>query len=119
MRDILTKKPFELSEEGADWVENTYASMTIEERIGQLFCPIVFTGDPKELEELVKTKHVGGVLYREGKGTEIQGNHRILQQASKVPLMTAANLECGGTGTAVEGTDFGRAMLVDATDSTS
>ncbi len=113
--DFLRKHPFNLDDEGVKWVLATYEQMTIEERIGQLFCPIVFMDDPEALKGLVASKHIGGVLYREGEGAGIQKNHRVLQDASKIPLLTAANLEFGGTGSAVEGTFYGREMLVAAT----
>ncbi len=116
MKNILQEKPFELNSEAIEWVMDTYQNMTLEERIGQLFCPVVFTGNPDELTSLVMTKYIGGVLYREGAAKEIQRNHKILQNASKVPLMIAANLEYGGNGTALEGTYYGREMLIAATN---
>lgn len=106
--------PFYLSDEDIQWVETTYHKMSLEERIGQLFCPIVFTGNPEELRKIVQEKHVGGVLYREGKGADIQNNHRLLQEFAPIPLLLAANLESGGNGSAEEGTYYGREMLVAA-----
>ena len=41
----LTKKPFFLAQEDIEWVENTKNSMTVEEKIGQLFVPIGYSGD--------------------------------------------------------------------------
>ena len=107
--------PFYLSDEQTRWVEDTYKNMSDEERIGQLFCPIVFTKDPEELKALVEKRHIGGMLYREGPGEELLEAHRVLQEASKIPLLTASNLEYGGNGSAVEGTFYGRQMLVAAT----
>lgn len=89
--------------------------MTIEEKIGQLFCPILFSDKEEELKELVNSRYIGGILYREGEAAQIRENHRILQENSKLPLLIASNLENGGTGSAVEGTYFGRQMLVAAT----
>lgn len=109
------ENPFYLTEEQVQWVENTYDSMSLEEKIGQLFCPIVFTKEEKELKELVETKHIGGMLYREGPGEELRQSHKILQDASKIPLLTASNLEYGGNGSAIEGTYYGREMLAAAT----
>lgn len=79
------------------------------------FCPIEFSTREEELKNLVEKKHIGGVLYREGRGEEIMESHRILQKYSKIPLLIASNLEMGGTGAAVEGTFYGREMLVAAT----
>lgn len=108
--------PFYLSEEDIRWVEDTYAGMTLEEKIGQLFCPIEFSNREEDLKRLVEESHIGGVLYREGKAEDILESHRMLQKYSKIPLLTASNLEMGGTGSAVEGTYYGREMLVAATD---
>ena len=44
------ENPFYLTDEQVQWVENTYDSMSLEEKIGQLFCPIVFTKEEKELK---------------------------------------------------------------------
>ena len=108
-------KPFYLSDEQIGWVNDTYDGMSTEEKIGQLFCPIVFTKDEEELRALVQEKHIGGMLYREGPGEELRQAHKVLQDAAKIPLLTASNLEYGGNGSAVEGTYFGREMLVAAT----
>ena len=45
--------PFYLNDNEIKWVEDTYEGMSLEEKLGQLFCPIVFTKDEKELKELV------------------------------------------------------------------
>lgn len=111
----LKENPFYLNEEQMEWVKSTYQNMTLEEKVGQLFCPIVFSSDEEELKDWVQKKHIGGALYREGVGAEIQQNHRVLQENAKIPLLLASNLEYGGTGSALEGTTYGRQMLVAAT----
>ena len=65
--------PFYLNDNEIKWVEDTYEGMSLEEKLGQLFCPIVFTKDEKELKELVQEKHIGGMLYREGPGRTASG----------------------------------------------
>ncbi|MFV0464488.1 MAG: glycoside hydrolase family 3 protein [Lachnospiraceae bacterium] len=110
-----SENPFYLDEEQIKWVEDTYKGMAIEEKIGQLFCPIVFTKEEAELKEFVQTTKIGGILYREGPGEEIRQAQEILQGNSKIPLLIASNLEYGGNGSAAEGTYFGREMLVAAT----
>ncbi|MCR4580675.1 MAG: hypothetical protein K5681_10055 [Treponema sp.] len=106
--------PFFLKKEEIDWVNQTYEKMTLRERIGQLFCPILFTKDEKELEDFLKKYAPGGILYRECSGQELLKAHRFLQEKSKIPLLTASNLETGGNGSASEATYFGRQMLVAA-----
>ena len=110
----LRGKPYHLNEEDIRWVEDTLASMTTEEKIGQLFCPVGFTKDPKALLPMLQ-KGIGGMMYRAGLGAEIQEAHRYLQSQAKIPMFLAANLEAGGTGAALDGTTFGKNMQIAAT----
>ena len=48
----LRKKPYYLSEEQVQWVEDTINSMTIEEKIGQLFVNMVTDRSPEALKDL-------------------------------------------------------------------
>lgn len=111
----LKDKPFNLDEEATAWVENTLATMTLEEKIGQLFVPISYSSTPEALQHTLLDYGVGGVLYRSGKSEEMQACHRWLQEHSKIPLLIAANLEAGGDGIATDGTTFGKQMQVAAT----
>lgn len=111
----LKAKPFNLNEEEIKWVEDTLNGMTLEEKIGQLFCPVGFTQDKEVLKSMLE-KNIAGIMYRPGKGEEIQEVHRFLQENSKIPLLLAANLEAGGVGVASDGTDFGKPMQIAATD---
>ena len=54
-------------------------------------------------------------MYRPAKGENIRNTHKILQENSKIPLLLSANLEAGGNGIAVDGTELGKQMLVAAT----
>ena len=111
----LKAKPFNLDDEAVAWVENTLASMTLEEKIGQLFVPIGYSGDPDYLQHVMLYHHIGGIMYRCGEGREMQACHRWLQEHSKIPLLIAANLEAGGDGIATDGTAFGKQMQIAAT----
>lgn len=111
----LNKKPFYLSDEDIAWVENTRESMTLEEKIGQLFVPIGYSGDPAYLENVMLAHHIGGIMYRCGDAEEMQQTHRYLQEHSKIPLLIGANLEDGGCGIATNGTAYGKQMEIAAT----
>ncbi len=112
----LKAKPFYLNDEDIQWVMETKASMSIEEKIGQLFVPIGYSGDPGYLEGVMLRRHIGGILYRCGEAAEMQETHRYLQEHSRIPLFICANLEDGGCGIAVDGTNFGKQMQAAATD---
>lgn len=112
----LKGKPFYLTAEDIQWVEDTRASMTKEEKVGQLFCPIGWTTEESELMKLLDQYHVAGVMYRPNEAKVVQEAHRFLQNNSKIPLLLAANLEAGGTGLVSDGTLMGSQMQVAATD---
>lgn len=114
--EILKKAPFNLNEKGITWIEEVLEEMTLNEKIGQLFCPIGISSDREVLKETFLSKHVGGIMYRPGDSKEIQETHRFLQKNSKIPLLISANLEAGGDGIASDGTAFGKQMQMAATE---
>ncbi len=114
MIDLKTK-PFCLDDEAVAWVNRTLAAMTPEEKLGQLFVPIGYSGDPGYLDHFIHRFHIGGIMYRCGDAAEMQKTHRYLQEHSRIPLLIGANLEEGGTGIAADGTCFGKQMQAAAT----
>ena len=112
----LKSKPFYLNEKDIEWVEETLQSMSLHEKVGQLFCPIGSSDDKQDLEAFIVDYHPGGIMYRPDEGAKIQETHRLLQELSSIPLLISANLEAGGNGIATDGTYFGKQMQVAATD---
>lgn len=111
----LQGNPFFLTQEAIQWVQDTLASMTQEEKIGQLFCPHGDI-DPAVIQKEMLDKKVGGIMFRPLPGQAIQEVNRFAQSHSRIPLLIAANLEAGGSGTTTDGTLFGSQMQVAATD---
>lgn len=112
----VRKTPFLLNAEQAAWVESTRDSLSLAEKAGQIFC--VMGGDyaPDVLKEMVAAGKIGGVLFRPVKpGSQIAADFAPLDEAAKVPLLKAANLEEGGSGGMSDGTLFGWPMLTAAT----
>lgn len=112
----LKGNPFYLNDEGISWVKNTIESMSIEEKVGQLFC---LHGDSDKEEELLKILNdikPGGIMYRPCESTKIRGVHKFLQDNSKIPMLIAANLESGGDGIGNDGTFYGREIQVAASN---
>lgn len=112
----LHKRPFYLKDEDIDWVEKTWDGMSLEEKIGQLFCPIGYSTDPHYLREGLLGKHIGGLFFRDGVGKEMRSTFAFAQSFSKIPLLIPSNLEAGGDGAATDGTPYGKQMEVAAAD---
>jgi len=111
----LTEKPFFLSDKEIAWVENTLSEMTMEEKIGQVFCPIAGNPEDQALTEFVQKYQPGGMMFRPMPAQAIRQAHGVLQKESKIPLLLAANLEAGGNGICSDGTYYARPMGVAAT----
>ena len=71
----LKAKPFYLNEEDIARVQETLASMTLEQKAGQVFCPRGFSADPTVLRHLICDIGVGGMMYRPRHAAEIQNTH--------------------------------------------
>lgn len=112
----LKRRPFYLSDEQEKWVYKTLDKLTLEEKVGQLLCVMGGDYEFEYLKELVRTSHVGGVLFRPDFGEKIKKSYEILDEVAPVPLLKAANLEEGGAGGMSDGTLFGWPMSVAATD---
>ena len=100
----LTKKPFNLDEEAISWVQNTIESMTIEEKIGQLFINLGSSSEEGYIRNLVENYHIGGARFTETDSKKVFIQNQCYQKYSKVPLFIAVNGETGGNGICKEGT---------------
>lgn len=113
----LKSRPFLLDEEGEAWVKKTLASMTDEEKLGQLLCPSLAAFTPAT-SALIDTYHVGAVMIRPFEREGLREHLAELQKNSRIPLLIAANLENGGVGAVREGTLFANPMGCAATGET-
>lgn len=112
----LKDAPFNLKDEDIEWVENTLNSMSEEELIGQLFCPIGYSTDRDYLRNELLSFNIGGLFFRDGMGSEMQDTFSYAQKKSRIPLLIPSNLEAGGDGAAIDGTPYGKQMSVAAAD---
>ncbi|WP_125609640.1 gluconokinase, GntK/IdnK-type [Specibacter cremeus] len=100
----LRAAPFNLADADIAWVESTIESMTLEEKIGQLFINHNNDYSPVYLDEVLEKYHVGGMRYRPGPSAAVQEHIRYAQSKTKVPLLVASNPEMGGAGSCDDGT---------------
>ena len=59
----LKAKPYYLSDSQIAWVEQTIASLTLEEKIGQLFINLFAELSPDYVRNLISKYPVGGARY--------------------------------------------------------
>ena len=112
----LKAKPYNLDDESVQWVKDTIANMTIEEKIGQLFVNMGASREEEYLKSILDNYHIGAVRYNPGKASEVYDQNKILQENSKIPLLIAANTEAGGNGACTDGTLVGAQVKIGATN---
>ena len=112
----LKAKPYYLDDEAIKWVKDTIDSMTIEEKIGQLFVNMGSSRTEEYLTDVVTKYKFGAVRYNPGTAKEVYDQNRILQKVSKIPMLIAANTEAGGNGACTDGTEIGLEVKVGATN---
>ena len=81
------------------WVDSTYSSLSLKEKIGQLYMVQVFSNQDeitlKSILNQIKKHHIGGLIYSEGGPLRQVLLNNKLQAASKVPLLIGMDAEWG------------------------
>jgi len=111
----LRAKPYNLGDEDIAWVESTIASMTDEEKVGQLFWQLCLSDSDEYLGHLLGTYHLGGCRYNGMPGQRVLNQNRAIQKHSKIPAFVACNPEQGGDGVCPDGAHVGGGLKVGAT----
>ncbi|MGE5943845.1 MAG: glycoside hydrolase family 3 protein, partial [Flavobacteriales bacterium] len=81
------------------WVDSVYASMSLNEKVGQLFMVQVMSNQDSitknKIVELVRDYHIGGIIYSlGGPGRQAKLNNE-LQSISKLPMLIGMDAEWG------------------------
>ncbi len=117
--NILKNQPFCLNNAQLKWVNEKLDSMSIEEKIGQMICQILWDKPDSDPLDVIKDFIPGGVMYRPFKASRMHEFSQKLQSNVSTPLLIACNLErggSGGNGGMEDGTYFSSPMGVAATD---
>lgn len=118
----LKEKPFYLDEEGCKWVADTLAGMSLQEKVEQLFCEIIWDKGEVQPSKMLEEFHPGAVMFRPFPAKRMREYSLLLQEHSKIPLLIACNLErggSGGNGGLTDGTYMASPMGIAATDDAS
>ncbi|MDR0941673.1 MAG: serine hydrolase, partial [Bacteroidales bacterium] len=81
------------------WVDSTLNTMTLDEKIGQLFMVAVYA-NPKQsnflqVEKLIQEHNIGGVIFMQGHPTTQVQYTNHFQSISKIPLLVSIDGEWG------------------------
>ena len=86
----LKAKPFCLTDEEIRWVEDTLASMTLREKLSQLFVLLkaVPGVDEGQIKSLMESACPGGMRWQGGDKESVWKQNRLFQQYSRIPVFT-------------------------------
>ncbi len=102
----LKARPFCLNDTQIRWVEDTIASMSLEEKLGQLFVVLKATPgvEEEQIKGLLAGSHMGGLRWQNLSTRDTWLQNHLFQKNSKIPLLIAANCDDGGNGATPDGT---------------
>ena len=81
------------------WVDSTYNTLTLKEKVGQLYTVQVFSNQDKASKnaiiKLIKDYQIGGVIYSNGGPVRQAKLDNELQSYSKIPMLVSMDAEWG------------------------
>lgn len=100
------------------WVDSIYNSLTLSQRIGQLFMVAAYSGGEKYnqplIEKLIRNNEIGGLIFMQGTPSAQIEQTNIYQKISRVPLLIGMDAEWG-LGMRLKGVkDFPRQLMLGA-----
>ena len=95
----LSAQQVQLNEAEEHWVDSVYRSLTLEERIGQLFMVAAYSNQganqQQGIEKLIKRYNIGGLIFMQGGPVRQAVLTNKFQSLAKTPLLIAMDGEWG------------------------
>lgn len=115
---ILSQTPFGLSPSSIKRVEEIILSMSLEEKVGQLFfLHTAFGLEDEAYLGLIAKYKPGGIMFRPDKKEIVKEKiTKINKTLSNVPPFISANLENGSAGIFLDGYSYGNPLQIAASD---
>lgn len=82
----LSKKPFCLTEKQINNLHEIFSVMSLDEKIGQLFCPIGSSFDEEQIKEFIEKYKPGAMMYRPMESHKIKIFMKIYKNIQKFHL---------------------------------
>ncbi|SDR78222.1 glycoside hydrolase family 3 N-terminal domain-containing protein [Gramella sp. MAR_2010_147] len=80
------------------WVDSVYNSMTIREKVGQLFMASIWSKNENEADSIrkqIRENHIGGLIFSKGGPVKQAQLTNEFQEMSEVPLLVGMDAEWG------------------------
>lgn len=91
--------PFYLDEKQMEWVNQKYNSMTLDEKVGQLFIIAAYSNKDEahegEIENLVKNEGIGGLIFMQDDAERQAILTNRYNKSAKIPLLIGMDAEWG------------------------
>lgn len=87
------------TKEQRKWVDSVYDSLTLEQKLGQLFMVAAYSNKKEDhaqqIEQLIEQHHIGGVIFFQGGPIRQAKLTNRFQAKSKLPLLVGIDAEWG------------------------
>lgn len=119
--ELIQKEPQFIQQ--SNWADSVLESLTIDEKIGQLFMVAAYSNRDKaheeELNELIEKYRIGGLIFFQGGPVRQAHMTNRLQNLSNIPLLIGMDAEWGAKMRLDSMPRYPRAMMVAASRDSS
>ena len=100
----------------AQWVDSVYAKMTLDEKVGQLFMPIVEPNSEwkTRISGYIRNQKVGGLLFSKGTLVQQASITNYAQQVADLPLLISLDGEWGLSMRLTDAPEYPRNAVIGA-----
>ncbi len=118
-QNLISPKSSDFKQKQALWVDSVLATMTLEQKIGQLFMIAAFSNrnenDYRRVEEQIRKYHIGGVIFFQGNPLKQAELTNRYQSAATIPLLIGIDGEWGLGMRLDDAFSFPKAITLGAT----
>jgi beta-glucosidase-like glycosyl hydrolase/CubicO group peptidase (beta-lactamase class C family) len=118
-QNLISPKSSDFKQKQALWADSVLATMTLEQKIGQLFMIAAFSNrnenDYRRLEEQIRKYHIGGVIFFQGNPLKQAELTNRYQSAATIPLLIGIDGEWGLGMRLDDAFSFPKAITLGAT----
>ena len=118
-QNLISPKSSDFKQKQALWADSVLATMTLEQKIGQLFMIAAFSNrnenDYRRVEEQIRKYHIGGVIFFQGNPLKQAELTNRYQSAATIPLLIGIDGEWGLGMRLDDAFSFHKAITLGAT----